>query len=394
MDVNIELPENVKYIISQLNQRGFAAYAVGGCVRDSIMGRKPHDWDVCTSALPEQMQDIFSGKKLVLAGVKHGTVGIIMSGEVYEATTFRVEGEYRDHRHPESVRFVREVEGDLSRRDFTVNAMAYSEESGLIDLFGGAADIKAGIIRCVGDPYKRFREDALRMLRALRFAAVFGFLIHEDTKKAVIELCGLLGDISQERKTAELRGMLKAEKPGALIREYSRVFEQVLGVPAEHIEKRALTVDAAPPDFALRIGILAAERAALERMKLSNAELAVAYAAAENMDRQPPQTLPQMRRMVWQLGSFTGPALDAMSAANDVSRAHELLNEIEQRGLCCSVAQLDINGRELAAIGFKGVQIGKTLEALLLEVMDESLQNDKRSLKARAIQMKKTRASV
>ena len=200
--MQIILPKNVNKIIHVLEEHGFQAYAVGGCIRDSLLGRTPHDWDITTSALPEQVKALF--KKTVDTGIQHGTVTILLDGEGYEVTTYRLDGEYEDSRHPKEVTFTSLLSEDLKRRDFTVNAMAYNEKDGLVDLFGGQKDMEEKVIRCVGDPLERFTEDALRILRAVRFAAQLGFSIEERTREAIGILAGNLEHISAERIQAEL----------------------------------------------------------------------------------------------------------------------------------------------------------------------------------------------
>ena len=177
----MELPRTVSDLISRLENAGFSAYAVGGCVRDTLLSLEPNDWDLCTSARPEEMQEVFRGEHVVETGLKHGTLTVVINHVPYEITTFRTDGSYTDHRHPDSVTFVKEVAGDLARRDFTVNAMAYSPRDGLVDLFGGREDLSRRIIRCVGVPKERFEEDALRILRALRFASVYNFSVDPET---------------------------------------------------------------------------------------------------------------------------------------------------------------------------------------------------------------------
>ena len=200
----VKIPADAAFLLEKLNQKGHEAYVVGGCVRDALLGRTPQDWDLCTSALPEETAAIFSDHKLVLDGLVHGTVGVVRNGVLYEITTFRTESGYADARHPDEVRFVRRIEEDLARRDFTVNAMAYHPEKGLVDCFGGKNDLQKGILRCVGDPDTRFHEDALRILRAIRFAAVYGLSLEEETARAALQLCPQLSRISAERIGAEL----------------------------------------------------------------------------------------------------------------------------------------------------------------------------------------------
>ena len=212
------LPEYVQFCLDALENAGFSAYCVGGCVRDSLLGLTPHDYDICTAALPEQTEAVFSGHPLVLAGKKHGTVGVIFGKDVVEITTFRTEGAYLDNRHPEWVEFVPTVEQDLARRDFTVNAMAYSPKRGFADPFGGQKDLEAGILRAVGDPVERFREDSLRILRGLRFAVRFGLTIEDATWAAMVSEKHLMDNLARERVFSELSALLPLVKAVDLVK--------------------------------------------------------------------------------------------------------------------------------------------------------------------------------
>ena len=200
----IKLPENVKLILDLLDKSGYEAYIVGGCVRDSLMNKEPHDWDICTSALPEQMEQVFKDFKIIPTGLKHGTLSIVIGDELYEVTTFRIDGEYEDNRHPKDVEFVSDIKLDLMRRDFTINAMAYNEKVGIVDLFGGQEDINNKVIKCVGNPDERFNEDTLRIMRAIRFAEKYNFSIEKETYKSMIKNKRLLTNVSMERVTDEL----------------------------------------------------------------------------------------------------------------------------------------------------------------------------------------------
>jgi len=213
-ELKIDIPSSVKRIIESLETAGYEAYIVGGCVRDALLGRIPHDWDITTSARPEQVKQIFP--KTVDTGLQHGTVTVIMGGEGYEVTTYRIDGEYEDARHPKEVSYTDNLLEDLKRRDFTINAMAYNETRGLVDEFDGKRDLELGIIRCVGNPVDRFTEDALRMMRAVRFAAQLGFEIHKDTRNAAKELSHNLSKVSAERIMAELTKMLMSDHPDML----------------------------------------------------------------------------------------------------------------------------------------------------------------------------------
>ena len=219
----IRIPENAKKIIGLLEEAGYEAFVVGGCVRDAVFGRTPSDWDITTQALPEEMLTVFRDLHVVPTGLKHGTVTVVMDGENYEVTTYRVDGEYKDSRHPESVEFVRDITEDLSRRDFTINAMAYSDERGFVDHFGGMEDLERGVIRCVGDPEKRFSEDALRILRCVRFASQLGFSIEEETARAIYDTLPLLGNIAAERIRVEFEKLLCGARAGKVLEEHREV---------------------------------------------------------------------------------------------------------------------------------------------------------------------------
>ena len=219
----ISMPKDVAWLLRQLNRAGYPAYVVGGCVRDSLLGRTPGDWDICTGALPEQTRTVFAGQRLLLTGLKHGTVAVVLAGKPYEITTFRVDGAYADHRHPDAVCFVPGVEQDLARRDFTVNAMAWHPDSGLVDCFGGQRDLQARVIRCVGDPDARFAEDALRILRAIRFAAQLDFSIDPATEAAAQRLRNTVQTVSEERIFAELDRLLNSPAAGRVLEKYGRI---------------------------------------------------------------------------------------------------------------------------------------------------------------------------
>lgn len=219
----IRLPRDAMWLLQTLRGAGYSAYVVGGCVRDSLLGRRPGDWDICTSARPEQMRQLFADQQLILTGEKHGTVGVVLHGTPYEITTYRLDGTYRDHRHPDEVRFVGNLTEDLARRDFTINAIAYAPGEGVIDLYGGRKDLAAGIVRCVGDPASRFAEDALRILRALRFAARLGFTLEETTAAQALAARDSLQTVSAERIYAEVDGLLMAPHAGRTLAQYGAI---------------------------------------------------------------------------------------------------------------------------------------------------------------------------
>ena len=236
----MRLPEGAGFVLERLRARGYQAYVVGGCVRDSLLGLEPKDFDVCTNALPEQMRAAFADCRVIETGLRHGTLTVLYDHTPYEVTTFRVDGAYTDHRHPDGVTFVSDVTADLSRRDFTVNAMAWSPEAGLVDAFGGQADLRDKLIRCVGDPETRFGEDALRILRALRFASVYGFSIEEKTAAAIHALKATLREVAPERVRVELSKLLCGQSAADILRTYSDVIFTLLPhlAPMERFDQR------------------------------------------------------------------------------------------------------------------------------------------------------------
>ena len=219
----IRLPHDAYRLLQTLRAAGHSAYVVGGCVRDSLLGRLPGDWDICTSARPDQLRAIFHDQRLILTGEKHGTVAVVLHGKPYEMTTYRLDGNYHDHRHPDAVQFVDDLPRDLARRDFTINAMAYAPGKGIIDLYGGRDDLAAGMIRCVGDPAQRFAEDALRILRALRFSARLGFALDEATAAAALQARDTLQSVSAERIYTELDKLLAAPAAGKILSRYGSI---------------------------------------------------------------------------------------------------------------------------------------------------------------------------
>ena len=293
--MTIRMDEGAAELLYTLHRAGYAAYVVGGCVRDSLLGLTPHDWDLCTSALPQQVMELFGAQRCIPTGLQHGTVTVKQSGALYEITTFRTEGTYTDGRHPDEVHFVPDVREDLARRDLTINAMAYNEKEGLVDPFGGQADLQSGIVRAVGVPRQRFTEDALRILRLYRFAARFGFAIDPPTAQAAQELCAHLDCVSVERIEEELAKLLSAPAPAAYLNK------KILLVILPELSPEALAaakpvVDACPAgaeNLPIRLAALLLSlgedgtRRTLKRLRCSNAlieEAAVLVREARRRD--------------------------------------------------------------------------------------------------------------
>ncbi len=436
--MTIRMDEGAAELLDTLHRAGYAAYVVGGCVRDSLLGLTPHDWDLCTSALPQQGMELFGEEKCIPTGLQHGTVTVKQGGGLYEITTFRTEGAYTDGRHPDEVHFVPDVREDLARRDFTINAMAYNEKEGLIDPFGGQADLQSGILRAVGVPHQRFTEDALRILRLYRFAARFGFAIDPPTAQAAQELCAHLDCVSVERIEEELAKLLSAPAPAAYLDE------KILGVVLPELSPEALAaakpvVDACPAgEQALPVRLAAlllslgedGTRRTLRRLRCSNAcieETAVLVREARGRDGSFSEDRPlgwdpvaegnragdgmartvseekaavtpgftiYARRLLGKYNLCTVQRLAALGTALQPERAAEfakfsqLAEQLDADGVCCRVSQLAVNGRDLMAAGVPaGPGIRKMLEALLDGVIREEYANERQALLAAVQQL-------
>ena len=433
---NIRLDAGAAALLARLHGAGYAAYAVGGCVRDSLLGRTPQDWDLCTSARPEQVLALFGEGQCIPTGLQHGTVTIKYGGQLYETTTFRTEGAYTDGRHPDEVHFVPDVRQDLARRDFTINAMAYNDAEGLIDPFGGQQDLQQGILRAVGDPATRFEEAALRILRLYRFAARFGFAIDPPTGQAARALCAHLDCVSVERIEEELSKLLAAPAPAAYLDEkILKVIIPELSAPALQAAKPV--VDACPAgteDLPVRWAALLMSlgedgtRKALKRLRCSNTcieQTAVlvrevhpgAFSSDTNRGIPSPALLPaaagshppdgpqgnsrtglgqapavpdtviRIRKLLGRYDLHTVQRLAALGAAMEPERAAdfaaqaELAAQLDTDGVCCRVSQLAVNGRDLMAAGIPaGPGLRKVLEALLDAVIRGQLLNERQCL--------------
>jgi len=398
----IKLDPGAALLLDALHGAGHAAYAVGGCVRDSLLGLAPHDWDLCTSARPEQVMALFGEEKCIPTGLQHGTVTVKQGGRLYETTTFRTEGAYSDGRHPDAVCFVPDVREDLARRDFTINAMAYSAEEGLIDPFGGRDDLAAHLVRAVGEPERRFEEDALRILRLYRFAARFGFAIDPATGAAARALGPHLDCVSAERIQEELLKLLAAPRPGSYLEP--AVLAVVLPElePEKQPERFAelcRTIDRIEPtaeNVPARLAALlcplgeAGARKALRKLKCSNALTDEVTA----LEREAPGTPGSEMQLTAKrlLGRYELPTIQRLTALcsarhPEQTRAFAALRaEAEQltaENACCRVSQLAVNGRDLMAAGVApGPGLRRALEALLEEVITGRLPNEKAELLA------------
>ena len=434
--MKLTLDPGAAALLDALHAAGYAAYAVGGCVRDSLLGRTAHDWDLCTSALPQQVMELFGTEQCIPTGLQHGTVTIKYGGQLYETTTFRTEGSYTDGRHPDAVQFVPDVREDLARRDFTINAMAYNAAEGLVDPFGGQKDLQNGLLRAVGEPQQRFTEDALRILRLYRFAARFGFALDAATARAARQLAPHLDCISAERIQEELAKLLAAPQPGAYLEP------AVLAVVLPELTPEILTaakpvVDACPAGeenlpvrWAALLGALGETdtRRVLKRLRCSNTcieetAILVRETAGEGVygsfllghesghsiarptacgSRVPPQRTVlgetpahagevAIRRLLGRYGLRTVERLCALcaalhpQAASACALAAQRARQLEADGVCCRVSQLAVNGRDLMAAGIPaGPALRRVLEALLDGVIRAEYPNEKPALLAAA----------
>ena len=371
------LKEDAKRIIDLLNKASFKAYAVGGCVRDSIMGRDISDYDITTSALPSQTEEVLAKNniKFIETGIKHGTITAIINHIPYEITTFRTDGKYSDNRHPESVDFVLEVKDDLSRRDFTVNAIAYNDKEGYIDLFGGIGDINNKVIRTVGNSGERFREDALRIMRALRFSSQLCFTIEENTKKAIFENKELLKNIAVERIRAELLKLLLGDNCDNVLKEYIEVIRVVIP------EARAVSLSDLPKKDYIRFAYLLDDKSdyekALKRLKVSNEFFNMVKLIIENKDVQINSDRPTLKRL---LGVMGEELLFDLLKIKNLPDEEKLLQDIINNKEPYKISDLAINGFDLMSLGFQGKEISDMLDTLLDEVINNPSLNNRETL--------------
>lgn len=439
--MTMDMPKNVDTAINLLQSAGFEAYAVGGCVRDSLLGKTPNDWDITTSAKPENMKSVFADFHCIDTGIKHGTVTVVIVGEPLEITTFRLDGEYEDNRHPKSVTFTSDLGADLGRRDFTVNAMAYSKITGTVDLFGGQNDLKNKIIRCVGDPDRRFNEDALRILRALRFASALDFEIEEKTAQSLLKNRALLGNISEERIAKELLKLVCGKGAKRILTDFAPVLFEILSelqpmYKNSHdnphhcydiYEHTLIAVESIDPEPTLRFAMLlhdcgkpavkkfdengvahfyghqriSAESSAqiLARLKVSNKFRDEILFLVSNHDRwELYENTEKMPRYLSKFGlDGVLKLLNVMRAdvlaqspeyryrLDQIADAEEIAKNLAAQKPCLSLSELQINGRTLMDIGIpQGRKLGAVLAQLLDEVIDGVTKNTQEALTTRA----------
>lgn len=369
--------EEAEKALFLLSNNGYEAYLVGGCVRDSILGRSFTDYDITTNALPFEIKTVFKNFKTIDTGIKHGTVTVVIGNLPIEITTYRIDGEYSDNRHPDKVIFSRNIRDDLSRRDFTMNAVCYNGE--YIDLFCGIEDINNRLIRCVGDPTKRFVEDALRILRALRFSSCLGFEIEEKTSDAIISCSHLLENISFERISAELKKLLCGDNASEIISKYSKVFEYIL--EDNCYSERALHIKKCPLDFDIRLACILLNNSryneVLSKLKLDNKTLKRVALAVSNYSSDLANDSVYIKKYINKYGIQNLQDILTLKKADgaDTSCFEALLNNVIKNNECYTVKMLDINGDDLIHLGITGKDIGITLELILENVIDGKIEN-------------------
>ena len=392
----IDLPKNVENIIGSLEEHGFEGFAVGGCVRDSLLKKTPKDWDITTDALPVDMKKIF--KKTFDTGIAHGTVTVLMDGVGYELTTYRIDGNYSDGRHPDSVSFSKNLSEDLCRRDFTINAMAYSNKKGIVDLFDGRKDLQNGIIRAVGDAKKRFDEDALRMLRAVRFAAQLGFKIDDDTFEAIKEKAKLLSKVSKERIFVELNKSLCGEFAQNIKMVYTSGLYRYIGKEFAKLDKSIY--DFYPRKFPNKkhmywaaflenIENVEAVKKILFELKSDNATRNNTYLLVKELKNPLPSSDEDIRWSLHRIGADL--FCDYIEILKSDKKNVDILDKIDtienryslilKENHAYEISMLDITGKDLMDLGIsKGPKIGEVLEFLLKKVIENPLNNEKSSL--------------
>ena len=434
--MDIKIPDEVRYIINTLEKSGYEAYAVGGSVRDAVLGKTPKDWDICTSALPEQAMKCFLGERVIETGLKHGTISLLQGSETYEITTFRADGIYTDNRRPDMVTYINDLKGDLSRRDFTINAMAYHPDKGVLDFFGGLPDINSKTIRCVGNPEKRFSEDALRIMRALRFSSVLDFSIDKVTSDAISGCRRLLHNIAAERLAAELNALIMGSRAGKVLLEYAQVIGEIIPEINDMVgfeqnnphhdldvwKHTVKSVDNVPPELVLRLTMLFHDigkpRCYTEEDSLGHfhGHPNVSESMAKDIllrlryDSDTIQTVTQLiihhdaelipngahiKRWLNKIGEKRLRQLidikraDAMAQSeqfrqaklSNLEAAKLKVDEIISSQQCFTRKDLAVDGSDLIAAGVPaGTEVGRILGILLDMVIDEKIENDSQSL--------------
>lgn len=397
--MKINLPPKVRYIINKIYQNNYEAYIVGGCVRDAILGFEPNDYDITTSASPNTIQEIFKDFKCIETGIEHGTVSVLMEDEIFEITTYRIEGEYKDHRRPDKVDFTDRLEEDLKRRDFTINAMAYNEKKGLIDLFGGKEDLNNKIIKTVGNPYDRFNEDGLRMIRAIRFSSKLNFTIEKETLKAIYDKSFIINNISLERITDEFTKIILSDKPenikylfetkllkylnisneddiGKLKQFYNEIV--ILKKINKNLEKRLALLDYIVEKNNINCKSFCNELIYSKKI-IKNHNIILTLLKNIEIDHlnkvEIKKILSEVDRNL--LEEYLDISRIIYDKEKKVDEIIDILSEIEENNECYIIKNLKVNGRDIMSLGYKNKEVGEVLNYLLEIVIEDYTLNKK-----------------
>ena len=448
--IDMEIPFEVKYAVTRLSSKGYRAYPVGGCVRDCLLGKEPSDWDITTDAKPREIIQALEGNLVIETGIKHGTVTLVKNNKMVEITTFRFDGEYKDFRHPDKVYFTNEIVEDLQRRDFTVNAMAIDlSREELIDPFDGEEDLAKKVIRCVGTPEKRFSEDALRILRGLRFASVYNFEIEKRTSEALVNLRNNLRNIAVERIKVEMDKLLLGDGAAEILREYTDVFQvfmpeikPMVGFEQKNIhhiydvwEHTLIVIENSPKDGILRWAALfhdmgkpnsyffgddgqghfyghgkESARIANEimlRLRFDNESRKSINELVLHHDEVLTPTKKSIRRRLNRMGEENFRRLIALAKADNLGQnpkyrdrfknlmsVEKLLDDIIEGQECFSLKDMNVNGKDMISLGYRGKEIGKILDNLLNQVIEEKIENNREELLKEAAKRKKNEKTI
>lgn len=383
--MDIKLPKEVEFILNTLNNKGHKAFVVGGCVRDSIMGLKPHDWDITTSAEPIEVTEIFEKEKFKVlpTGIKHGTVTVMVNNEGFEITTFRIDGEYKDGRRPNNVSFTKSIEEDLARRDFTINAIAFNPTDGLIDPFGGINDINNGVIRAVGDAKKRFEEDGLRILRAVRFCAKLNFKIDIDTANSMLVCSHNLNNVSMERKRDELIKILLTDNPSSI---NTFIGFSIINTFLPEFCDALHSIDKSKKNLPIRLAMMFHDcdtdtlQEELTRLRIDKRTIKQVLVLVKHMFNVPTTEI-EIRKILSDVGenNFIN-LINIWEVEFDRLNIKLMFNDIIERGDCITLKQLAVKGDDLVAMGIEGKNIKSTLEKLLNIVIENPSLNVKEKL--------------
>lgn len=400
--MKINLPPKVKYIIDKIYENDYEAYIVGGCVRDSILGLTPNDYDITTNATPDEIKSIFNEFKCIETGIEHGTVSIVIDKDIYEITTYRIEGEYKDHRRPKNVDFTSNLEEDLKRRDFTINAMAYNEKDGLIDLFGGKMDIERKIIRTVGNPYDRFNEDGLRMIRAIRFSSKLNFDIEKETLLAIYDNAQIIKNISLERITDEFNKIILSDKPENIIYLFKTKLFKYLNISDEDdknkieilykdikilnkidktLVKRLVVLDYIIKELNIKCKSICESLIYSKKITKNHHTI---LNLIENINMRDLDKI-KVKKILNKIDkNLYEEYLDISKIIYDDEQSFQknvdILKEIEENNECYTIKNLNINGKDIMTLGYENKAVGEVLNYLLEEVINYPSLNDKNIL--------------